>query len=234
MKYHEEFEKNFKSKFTSVADLETTRAIENQKLVSSAEYKSLKHQHQQPLHQNSGVINTANAAAAIVYPVAKQREFVNSGAPRNIGLIADYDPLNFENMRQTPTSQQQQQQQQHKSDTAYSYSSSSASNFSNQLAHNHHHQLYMESARNEGFDSGGGGADDYSSRIARLNSDIKTSVYKAIYDYDGKEDDELSFRDGDKFINCELIDVGWMIGVHEKTGKHGMFPSNYAEAMDYF
>lgn len=64
--------------------------------------------------------------------------------------------------------------------------------------------------------------------------DIKTSVYKAIYDYDAKEDDEISFRDGDKFINCEQIDVGWMIGVHEKTGKHGMFPANYAEPVDYF
>ena len=85
--------------------------------------------------------------------------------------------------------------------------------------------------------------------------DIQTSVYRAIYDYDAKEDDEISFRDGDKFINCELIDVGWMIGfydsfwhillefikifpilkgVHEKTGKHGMIPSNYAEPIDLF
>ena len=70
--------------------------------------------------------------------------------------------------------------------------------------------------------------------IHALNEDIKTTVYKAIYDYDAKEDDEISFRDGDKFINCEQIDVGWMIGIHEKTGKHGMFPANYAEPIDYF
>ena len=63
---------------------------------------------------------------------------------------------------------------------------------------------------------------------------IQTSVFKAIYDYDAKEDDEISFRDGDKFTNCEQIDVGWMIGVHEKTGKHGMFPANYAEPVDLF
>lgn len=41
---------------------------------------------------------------------------------------------------------------------------------------------------------------------------VQTTVFKAIYDYDAKEDDEISFRDGDKFINCEQIDVGWMIG----------------------
>ena len=42
---------------------------------------------------------------------------------------------------------------------------------------------------------------------------IQTTVYRAIYDYDAKEDDEISFREGDKFTNCEQIDVGWMIGL---------------------
>ena len=56
---------------------------------------------------------------------------------------------------------------------------------------------------------------------AYRHDEIKTSVYKAVYDYDAKEDDEISFRDGDRFINCEQIDVGWMIGVHEKTRRHG-------------
>ena len=75
----------------------------------------------------------------------------------------------------------------------------------------------------------------HSTQTNNINlNDIKTSVYKAIYDYDAKEDDEISFRDGDKFTNCEQIDVGWMIGVHEKSGKHGMFPSNYVEPVDYF
>lgn len=66
------------------------------------------------------------------------------------------------------------------------------------------------------------------------NQGIQTSVFKAIYDYDAKEDDEITFRDGDKFINCEQIDIGWMIGVHEKTGKHGMIPFNYTEPIDLF
>jgi hypothetical protein len=45
---------------------------------------------------------------------------------------------------------------------------------------------------------------------------IQTSVFRAIYDYDAKEDDEISFRDGDRFTNCEHIDVGWMIGMYLK------------------
>ena len=70
--------------------------------------------------------------------------------------------------------------------------------------------------------------------VNNISSQVLTSVFRAIYDYDAKEDDEISFRDGDKFINCEQIDVGWMIGVHERTGKHGMIPFNYAEPIDLF
>ncbi len=72
------------------------------------------------------------------------------------------------------------------------------------------------------------------SNVNNISSQVLTSVFRAIYDYDAKEDDEISFRDGDKFINCEQIDVGWMIGVHERTGKHGMIPFNYAEPIDLF
>ena len=71
--------------------------------------------------------------------------------------------------------------------------------------------------------------------LSNLNQNkIKTSCYRAVYDYDANDDDELTFRDGDKFFECEQIDQGWMIGVHEKTGKHGMFPSNYVEPIDFF
>ena len=141
---------------------------------------------------------------------------------RKIGSIADYDPLHYEysngnnkfNRQNYSTSaipantqhtQQQQQQQRSLSNLNY----------------------YQK--QHETVDQ------DYSTQTNNINlNDIKTSVYKAIYDYDAKEDDEISFRDGDKFTNCELIDVGWMIGVHEKSGKHGMFPSNYVEPVDYF
>jgi hypothetical protein len=232
------------------------RAIENQKLISSVEYKGVKHQqvnhtnqfneitHHMPLNQNSGVINTAmNSVSVNVASFAEahhNQPIVNKTVQRQVGSIADYDPLNFENQnfinRQMPAtystgnlSQHQRQQviQQQKSNS-YNSTSSIPAHFSNQFASNQQHYKSVNQTARDDY------SDDFMNSMARLNSDIKTSVYKAIYDYDGKDDDELSFRDGDKFINCEQIDVGWMIGVHEKTGKHGMFPSNYAEPMDYF
>lgn len=54
-------------------------------------------------------------------------------------------------------------------------------------------------------------------------------VYKAIYDYQAQDDDEIGFFEGDLIINCEPIDEGWMQGMHKKSGNCGMLPANYVE-----
>ncbi len=54
-------------------------------------------------------------------------------------------------------------------------------------------------------------------------------MYKAIYDYDAADEDEVSFCDGDLIINPEPIDEGWMYGTVKKTGRTGMLPANYVE-----
>jgi len=54
-------------------------------------------------------------------------------------------------------------------------------------------------------------------------------VYKAIYDYQAQDDDEIGFFEGDLIINCEPIDEGWMQGMHKKSGQVGMLPANYVE-----
>ncbi|KAK6180829.1 hypothetical protein SNE40_008810 [Patella caerulea] len=53
--------------------------------------------------------------------------------------------------------------------------------------------------------------------------------YRAIYDYNAADDDEVSFSEGDLIIDCEVIDDGWMVGRVKRTGQHGMLPSNYVE-----
>lgn len=158
---------------------------------------------------------------------------------RKIGLIADYDPLCDENnsnknsngMFKQNLSTSSLYQPQLKIQTYNSLSNIPYQNGSNGHSNNHSNE---KSKQVQNLSSTNGVIYQPNIDIQALNRDIKTTVYRAIYDYDEKEDDEISFRDGDKFINCEQIDVGWMIGVHEKTGKHGMFPANYAEPVDYF
>lgn len=54
-------------------------------------------------------------------------------------------------------------------------------------------------------------------------------VYRALYDYEAQDVDEVSFSDGDLIVNCTAIDEGWMTGVVQRTGRHGMLPANYVE-----
>ncbi|XP_034243451.1 LIM and SH3 domain protein Lasp isoform X2 [Thrips palmi] len=54
-------------------------------------------------------------------------------------------------------------------------------------------------------------------------------VYRAMYDYEAQDRDEVSFRDGDMIVNCTPIDEGWMTGVVQRTGQSGMLPANYVE-----
>ncbi|KAH9490407.1 LIM and SH3 domain protein 1 [Bulinus truncatus] len=60
----------------------------------------------------------------------------------------------------------------------------------------------------------------------------KQVIYRALYDYNAADNDEVSFMDGDHIINVEVVDAGWMIGTVQRTGQHGMLPSNYVERIN--
>ncbi|XP_041119151.1 nebulin-like isoform X31 [Polyodon spathula] len=54
---------------------------------------------------------------------------------------------------------------------------------------------------------------------------------RAVYDYTSADADEVSFKDGDTIVNVQAIDEGWMYGTVQRTGKTGMLPANYVEAI---
>ncbi|XP_013910168.1 PREDICTED: nebulin [Thamnophis sirtalis] len=56
-------------------------------------------------------------------------------------------------------------------------------------------------------------------------------TYRAMYDYIAADADEVSFKDGDAIVNVQAIDEGWMYGTVQRTGKTGMLPANYVEAV---
>uniref|UniRef100_A0A671JZX3 Nebulin-like n=1 Tax=Sinocyclocheilus anshuiensis TaxID=1608454 RepID=A0A671JZX3_9TELE len=54
---------------------------------------------------------------------------------------------------------------------------------------------------------------------------------RAMYDYAAADNDEVSFKDGDVIVSVQSIDEGWMYGTVQRTGKTGMLPANYVEAI---
>ena len=58
-----------------------------------------------------------------------------------------------------------------------------------------------------------------------------SSEYVAVYDYDAQDDDEVSFTEGDRIVDTEAIDDGWMYGRVARTGQFGMLPANYVEPL---
>ena len=53
--------------------------------------------------------------------------------------------------------------------------------------------------------------------------------YRALYDYNAADDDEVSFMENDLISEVTVIDDGWMEGRVERTRQYGMLPSNYVE-----
>lgn len=60
---------------------------------------------------------------------------------------------------------------------------------------------------------------------------IVQRVFRALYDYEAQDTDEVSFSEGDLIFEVDSIDAGWMTGRVERTGMTGMLPANYVESI---
>lgn len=56
---------------------------------------------------------------------------------------------------------------------------------------------------------------------------LKGRKAKALYDFHGENEDELTFKAGDIITELESVDDDWMSG--ELMGKSGIFPKNYVQ-----
>uniref|UniRef100_A0A8C0N0U9 SH3 domain-containing protein n=1 Tax=Canis lupus familiaris TaxID=9615 RepID=A0A8C0N0U9_CANLF len=68
-------------------------------------------------------------------------------------------------------------------------------------------------------------------RVKRNQENFSSKIFRAMYDYMAADADEVSFRDGDAIVNVQAIDEGWMYGTVQRTGRTGMLPANYVEAI---
>ncbi|TGZ64722.1 hypothetical protein CRM22_006237 [Opisthorchis felineus] len=69
----------------------------------------------------------------------------------------------------------------------------------------------------------------YNTQTSDYRSSNPNTKYRAMYDYEAREDDEVTFIEGDIILNGDPITEGWMYGTVQRTGQFGMLPSNYVE-----
>ncbi|XP_075218568.1 LIM and SH3 domain protein Lasp isoform X2 [Lycorma delicatula] len=244
--YHAEFEKT-KGKLTQVADdPETLRIKQNSKIISnvayhgdlqkkaameqkrtinnengdtrSDEYHNMQQMQQQPQH----VMTESRPAHPPQYNQPPQ--------PPHPGKIADYDPLGAP--RNSPYSARQSSTVIYTSDRGPVNSPQgrhigsiadidpvndiygSLSSDYNMNAHHYHPNQSMSQGPS----------------VNMAHRTTSGRVYRALYDYEAQDGDEVSFHDGDLIVNCTSIDEGWMTGTVQRTGETGMLPANYVEA----
>lgn len=53
--------------------------------------------------------------------------------------------------------------------------------------------------------------------------------YRAVYDYQSQNDDELDLKEGDVVFVMEKCEDGWFVGTSQRTDEFGTFPGNYVE-----
>ena len=67
--------------------------------------------------------------------------------------------------------------------------------------------------------------------MVQFSAVLLQKTVRAMYDYAATDTDEVSFKDGDVIVNVQSIDEGWMYGTVQRSGKTGMLPANYVEAV---
>ncbi|XP_073841293.1 LIM and SH3 domain protein Lasp isoform X7 [Musca autumnalis] len=135
---------------------------------------------------------------------------VNNSYAKRIGSIADIDPVNGIYGSLTAQEQQQQQQQHH------------MSNHNMQQPQQYYQQMPVMQQQNHQ-------PQHHNLQQQQKQTKQNLRIYRALYDYEAQDVDEVSFREGDIIFEVESIDSGWMTGRVERTGKTGMLPANYVE-----
>ncbi|XP_050463729.1 LIM and SH3 domain protein Lasp isoform X1 [Cataglyphis hispanica] len=235
VKYHAEFEKA-KGKFTQVADdPETLRIKQNSKIISNVAYhgdlekKAIMEQKRTMTGENGEQIEYVEYTDGTIAPASSLNanppppRTANSPVQRTPGRIADYDPLS--EPRPSPYSARQ-------AATTVIYTSDKG-------------PVTNPPTRKIGSVADIDPVNEYYGSLTPATTINNNQhqlqhqppppppnvgrVYRAMYDYEAQDLDEVSFCDGDLIINCTAVDEGWMTGLVQRTGRHGMLPANYVE-----
>ncbi|XP_037645679.1 nebulin isoform X42 [Sebastes umbrosus] len=232
VRYHEDFEKS-KGSFTPTAtDPVTERVKKNTQDFSDINYRGIQRR----------VVEMERRRA-----IEHDQETITDLRVwrTNPGSVFDYDPaednIQSRSLHMMSVQAQRRSKEHSRSTSALSGGADEKSEVSQDA--DHHMSLYSN-----GFMASSTGyqhaktveVQQRSSSVATQQTTVSSvpshpsttgKTVRAMYDYSAADNDEVSFKDADVIVNVQAIDEGWMYGTVQRTGKTGMLPANYVEAV---
>ncbi|XP_035994883.1 nebulin isoform X16 [Fundulus heteroclitus] len=232
VKYHEDFEKSKGSFTPTTSDLVTERVKKNTQDFSDISYRGIQRR----------VVEMEKRRA-----MEHDQETVTDLRVwrTNPGSVFDYDPaednIQSRSLHMMSVQAQRRSKEHSRSTSALSGMADEKSEVSQDV--DHHLSLYSN-----GFMASSMGyqqtktveLQQRSSSVATQQTTVSSipshpsttgKTVRAMYDYTAADSDEVSFKDGDVIVNVQSIDEGWMYGTVQRSGKTGMLPANYVEAI---
>ncbi|XP_067460505.1 nebulin isoform X2 [Thunnus thynnus] len=232
VRYHEDFEKNKGSFTPTTSDPVTERVKKNTQDFSDISYRGIQRR----------VVEMERRRA-----IEHDQETITDLRVwrTNPGSVFDYDPaednIQSRSLHMMSVQAQRRSKEHSRSTSALSGMADEKSEMSQDG--DHHLSLYSN-----GFGASSMGyqhaktveLQQRSSSVATQQTTVSSvpshpsttgKTVRAMYDYGAADSDEVSFKDGDVIVNVQSIDEGWMYGTVQRTGKTGMLPANYVEAI---
>uniref|UniRef100_A0A3Q3ILA0 SH3 domain-containing protein n=1 Tax=Monopterus albus TaxID=43700 RepID=A0A3Q3ILA0_MONAL len=236
VRYHEDFEKT-KGSFTPViSDLVTERVKRNTQDFSDITYRGIQRrvvemERRRALEHDHETITDLRVWRT------------------NPGSVFDYDPaednIQSRSLHMMSVQAQRRSKEHSRSTSALSGGADEKSELSQDA--DHHLSLYSNGFMATTSDKIHGYQHAKTVEVQQRSSSVATQqttvssipshpsttgkTVRAMYDYCAADSDEVSFKDGDVILNVQSIDEGWMYGTVQRTGKTGMLPANYVEAI---
>ncbi|XP_070693824.1 nebulin isoform X2 [Pempheris klunzingeri] len=232
VRYHEDFEKSKGSFTPTTSDVVTERVKRNTQDFSDISYRGIQRR----------VVEMERRRA-----IEHDQETITDLRVwrTNPGSVFDYDPaednIQSRSLHMMSVQAQRRSKEHSRSTSALSGLADEKSEVSQDA--DHHMSLYSN-----GFMASSAGYNQTktvelqqrSSSVATQQTTVSSipshpsttgKTVRAMYDYTAADNDEVSFKDSDVIVNVQSIDEGWMYGTVQRTGKTGMLPANYVEAI---
>ncbi|XDV30576.1 hypothetical protein PO909_033468 [Leuciscus waleckii] len=233
VRYHEDFEKSKGSFTPTISDPITERVKRNTQDFSDINYRGIQRRVVEMERRRAEEHDQETTTDLRVWRT-------------NPGSVFDYDPaednIQSRSLHMMSVQAQRRSKEHSRSTSAMSGVGDEKSEVSENV--DHHASLYSNGF---GVSTLHGYTQTKTTEVQQRSSSVATQqttvssvpshpsttgkTVRAMYDYAGADNDEVSFKDGDVIVNVQSIDEGWMYGTVQRTGKTGMLPANYVEAI---